>query len=138
MFKIFSHITLSVLILASTTGFTLNMHFCHDNLIDIAVNHQADSCCDLPQEKSDCNGEPEMEKSNHCENRSLVAAITSEISVPSFTFDFEDFHYTTLDVLPAIPLEAPVITSLTIKRSREWKKPPPQSVDLSLIQTFLV
>lgn len=39
------YILLSGLFLFTTTGFTITKHYCHGNLIDIAINSTPESCC---------------------------------------------------------------------------------------------
>ncbi len=41
------HIIVASFILISTMGITINMHYCHDQLIDLAFNAPAHSCCEI-------------------------------------------------------------------------------------------
>ncbi len=46
MLRTFLNITLSLILLASTIGFSISEHYCKDNLVSISVNFEADPCCD--------------------------------------------------------------------------------------------
>jgi hypothetical protein len=45
MFKIFGNIILAAYLLISTTGFTVSKHYCGGEMTNVAVNHEAASCC---------------------------------------------------------------------------------------------
>lgn len=32
--------------MVATTGVTITKHYCHNQLVDVAVNHHSDKCCD--------------------------------------------------------------------------------------------
>jgi hypothetical protein len=46
MFKKFSHITLSFLLLTATTGMAVSKHYCGDSLVSTVLFGEAESCCD--------------------------------------------------------------------------------------------
>ena len=138
MFKKIIHIITAGLILISITGFTINMHYCHDQLIDLAVFSPAQSCCDAGDE-GPCHADSDISKASHCKDESLQVGSTDDYVGPSFTFNFENNISIDLLISSTIlynfqgsdhlrPVEAP------------WhKKPPPyQEVVLSQIQSFLI
>ncbi len=45
MFKQFSHIILSLLLLISTMGMTVSKHYCGDNLVSVSLYEKTDNCC---------------------------------------------------------------------------------------------
>lgn len=45
MIKKLSHIIFAILLLISTMGMAVSKHYCHNNLVDIAVFSEAQSCC---------------------------------------------------------------------------------------------
>ena len=129
------HIVIAVFILISSTGFTINMHFCHDQLIDLAFLSSADSCCDTKEDgpnqiQDSCAG---------CQDESIVVEHGDEYVVSVLTFNFENSHNTTLFHTSVILNTYHGINEST-KNEEPWhKKPPPnQEVVLSQIQSFLI
>jgi hypothetical protein len=52
MWKKIVNINLIVLLVLTTTGFTISKHYCGSRLVSVAVNTEADPCCD--DEKGPC------------------------------------------------------------------------------------
>jgi len=129
------HSVIAVFILVSATGFTVNMHYCHDQLIDMALLAPAHSCCDTEtdgasQAQDSCPG---------CQDESIVVEPGDEYVVSAITFDFENSF--NIDLL----LSAAIFNSFqsldeSAKKEVPWyKKPPPyQEVVLSKIQSYLI
>ena len=46
MLKVFGNIILAAYLLVSTTGFTISKHYCDGEVTNVAVNQEAQSCCD--------------------------------------------------------------------------------------------
>jgi hypothetical protein len=74
MLKKIGHITLVLLILATTAGMTISEHYCGDTLREVSFMHEADPCCDIPD---DC-----------CHNESSTYVIDDSFSVSNFNFEF--------------------------------------------------
>ena len=132
--KIF-HIVFAVFILVSSTGFTINMHYCHDQLIDLALLAPAHSCCDTEtdgasQTQDNCPG---------CQDESVILEPGDDYVVSAITFDFENTHSTTLFLTSVILTSFQGIDESTKNEVPWYKKPPPfQEVVLSQIQSFLI
>lgn len=47
MFRLVIHITISFLLLASITGFSISKHYCGDQFVSVKINQEAKSCCDM-------------------------------------------------------------------------------------------
>ena len=76
MFKKIVNITISFLLLISTTGFVISKHYCDGRLVNVAVDHQAKSCCGM---EGDC-----------CHNESAYFHVKNNY-LPDFTeFNFEN------------------------------------------------
>ncbi len=138
MFKKIIHIITAGLILISITGFTLNMHYCHDQLIDLAVFSPAQSCCDTG-DKGPCHADGDIGKMSHCVDESLQVGSTDDYVGTSFTFSFE--NNLSIDLL----LSATILndfqgTDQLHPDEAPWHKEPPpyQEVVLSQIQSFLI
>ena len=129
------HIVIAVFILVSSTGFTINMHYCHDQLIDMALLAPAHSCCDINDEdasqiQDSCPG---------CEDESIVVEPGDDYEVSASTFNFENSHNTNLFLSPVIFNYFQGIDESTKDEVPWYKKPPPyQEVVLSQIQSYLI
>ncbi|MFO7828234.1 MAG: hypothetical protein R6V23_06420 [Bacteroidales bacterium] len=47
MFRSLVHITISLLLLTSITGFSISKHYCGDQFVSVKINQEAKSCCDM-------------------------------------------------------------------------------------------
>ena len=138
MLKKISHIIISGLILISTTGFTINMHFCHDQLIDLALFSAAHSCCDAETE-GQCHSDGDISKMNHCKDESIIVESTDDFVESSYIFNLE--NTSSIDLL----LTASILFNHQgaeddIEIEAPWHKEPPpfQEVVLSQIQSYLI
>ena len=139
MFRLISHIILSGLILLSLTGLTVNLHYCQDELYDIALNSPAENCCDNGAHDHHCHPDPDMENSNHCDDETVKLESTDDFFVSSYSFDFDDVHR--IDLLFATQIHSELQHTSNNNESEvfNFKKPPilPEVV-LSQIQSFLI
>ncbi len=124
MHKKVLHIILSLMLLVSTTGVTLSMHYCGGKYVSTSLFVKADSCC---SEVCGC-----------CEDKSVHYEVEEDFTSP-----------VVLALEPAIELELFIElfhleiveegqSTLPIKKTFEDTSPP-KTVDerLSLLQTFL-
>ena len=129
------HIVIAVFILISSTGFTINMHYCHDQLIDMAFLAPAHSCCDINDEdasqiQDSCSG---------CQDESIVVEPGDDYEVSASTFNFENSYHTNLILSSVIFNYFQGIDESTKNEVPWYKKPPPyQEVVLSQIQSYLI
>ncbi len=82
------------LVLISSTGFTVNAHYCMDDLKGINFFGEAKSC---HEQKSTCPFHQEVDKNNCCSNKTL-----------KFESLDEDYTIADLMVTPSIVLSLPV------------------------------
>jgi len=47
MFKKLSYIIIALVLLITTTGFSVSKHYCKTNLVSISINHEEKPCCDM-------------------------------------------------------------------------------------------
>jgi len=129
------HIVVAVFILISTTGFTLNMHYCHDQLIDLALIAPAHSCCDTEEEDANQS----QDSCSGCQDESILVEPGDDYEVTASTFNFENSHHTNLFLSSVILNYFQGIDESTKKEVPWYKKPPPyQEVVLSQIQSYLI
>ncbi|MCK5135266.1 MAG: hypothetical protein KAR19_05715 [Bacteroidales bacterium] len=137
--KIF-HMVLAILVLMLTTGWTINVHYCHDELVDVGVNAPAKSCCDGPSGDSACQSGSMIGQKNHCEYETFSVESTDQFFISSFSFEFNDnhqidltHHYQTIDEFPGT-----LISSIIYKFPGN-KIPPSKKKDiLSRIQSYII
>lgn len=135
MIKKIVHSVIVSLILVSTFGFTINLHYCHDQLIDMAFLSPANSCCDIDGEEASqiqdtCPG---------CEDESISAESTDDFTFSSHIFNFENYHNSDLLISATIQYCFQDSNNHSAMEVPWYKKPPPyQEVILSQIQSFLI
>ncbi len=61
MIRKISNIIIAIILLVSTTGFTISKHYCGNELITVEINGEAESCCDSPD---CCHTETQFNKLN--------------------------------------------------------------------------
>ena len=129
------HIVVAVFILISSTGFTINMHYCHDQLIDMAFLAPAHSCCDTEED-----GENQSQDScPGCQDESILVEPGDDYEVSASIFNFENSHNTNLFLSSVIFNYFQGIDESTKDEVPWYKKPPPyQEVVLSKIQSYLI
>jgi hypothetical protein len=129
------HIVVASLILISTMGITINMHYCHDQLIDLAFNSPAHSCCDINDE----GASQSQDKCPGCQDESIVVDPGDDYEVTALAFNFENLHNIDLIFTSALFTSLQGIDEPTKNEVPWYKKPPPyQEVVLSQIQSYLI
>ncbi len=126
------------MILISITGFTVNMHYCHDQLIDLALFAPAHSCCGTVDE-GPCHAEADMSMASHCKDESLQVGSTDDYVGTSFTFGFEDNLRNDLLISATVLYHFQGPDSIHAQEPPWHKEPPPyREVVLSQIQSYLI
>ena len=132
------HIIMAAVVLVSTMTVTINAHYCHDQLIDLALYSPAESCCSSDNASS-CHSEEGVKQMHHCEDDSLVLEALEDLMGSSFTFNLSNNH--TIDLLFGT-LFHHIHTGYAESHKPtvpEYYFPPPyQEVDLSQIQSYLI
>lgn len=138
MFKKIIHIIVAGFILVSTTGYTLNMHYCHEQLIDLALFSPAQSCCDTSNEHP-CDAGNAVSKMDHCEDKSLIVESTDDYVGSSFAVSLENDHSIDILLIASILFNVQDADDAFVAAVPWHKEPPPyQEVVLSFIQSFLI
>ena len=132
------HIVMAALVLISTMGITINMHFCHDQLIDLALYAPAESCCDVSNEVP-CDPKEGLSQMDHCEDDSIVVEALEDFLGSSLAVNFESKQSTDLFFWIALQYSSPGANEDIKSIVPDYYFPPPyQEVDLSQIQSFLI
>jgi hypothetical protein len=114
------HITLIVLLLATTTGMTVYKHYCGDDLKSVSVNSAPKSCCEVP-----CGC---------CHNESFSVKINDDFSVTAFNFDFHQVEIAVPVVCQLFIIDLPVQPKM-VEPKYDLPPPPIQTI-LSSLQTY--
>lgn len=145
MFKLIGHMVLSVLLLISVTGMTVNMHFCQGHLYDLALNAPAHDCCDPApdcceplQDRRACHHDHDMAGPHHCDDKSIQIESSHEYVITGYSFDFKDPYIFILFSTPTLLIASAETETPFTTRIWSYKKPPPQEVVLAEIQSFLI
>ncbi|MFC2080107.1 hypothetical protein ACFLRQ_01390 [Bacteroidota bacterium] len=129
MIKIISYIVLSSLLILSSTGLSINMHYCHDELVDVAVSAPASSCCDDGDEDN-CPS---------CHDKSIEIEPVSDFNISITAFDFNNDHSFELFLTDQSIAENLIIAETARSEMSNFEKPPLiKEVDLAQIQVFLI
>ena len=123
MLRSFSHIILSFLLLAATTGMAVSKHFCDEFLISTSLFSEPDTCCD---------------DGNCCHNETAFYQVDEDFSVTQITNAPDLQEITILGfailILNQVPADKHSTTFYTTN------SPPPPTVNefLSLRQAYLL
>ncbi|OIP00955.1 MAG: hypothetical protein AUJ98_06110 [Bacteroidetes bacterium CG2_30_33_31] len=78
MIKSISNIFLAFVFLVTTSGLTINTHFCMGEIYSVAFFKDAKSCCeDVNHHHNFCKA---GSKNHHCQNKSLNIKVTNDFS----------------------------------------------------------
>jgi hypothetical protein len=72
------HTFIAAVLLVSTTGMTINLHFCHEHLYDIGLNQPAERCCDNGLNDHKCHTGFSADSPEHCLDESIEIIITDD------------------------------------------------------------
>jgi len=128
------------LLLVATTGLTVNLHYCRENLYDIGVFSKAESCC-MPGENKKphrhCN--VNNHQKSDCEDKTVNFEPVDNFVVSSSNFDFSNFSSLSLFILNSIVTDIFNYISISvIEIPKQDISPPEIQVVLSLLQTYLL
>lgn len=154
MLKKVGHISIILLLLVSTMGLTVNLHYCKDKLYDVGIFSEATNCCidigdahehpgdvshhhDASHHQQSCDAE--NHKKSDCEDETLQVESVDDYVVSSFNFDFNNLSF--LNIFLSVPVLSDLFnqSSTVVIEIPEWNISPPKiQVVLSLLQTYLI
>jgi hypothetical protein len=128
-----------MLILISTAGMTINLHYCQDGLYDIALSSPAENCCENGAHDHSCHQDSNMDKPIDCEDETVKIESTDDFFVSSYSFDFNNNQIIDLFNNTSLFSENQGTTKITSNKVPNFKIPPvlPEVV-LSQVQSFLI
>jgi hypothetical protein len=151
MFKKVIHIGITALLVVSTTGLTIHLHYCKDKLYDVGVFSEALSCCgDGAHEHSPASARHQNSQMNKvcgpahrtmdgCDDKTVRIRPVDDFMVISAVFDFTNDFSLDIFAINSLVTELYTLTDVSVIETAEWSKSPPgiQTV-LSLLQTYLL
>lgn len=127
MFRNTTSLFLIVLLLATTTGYTISKHYCGDNFIKTSLIVEAETCCGN-KGTSDC-----------CHNENEYLQMEEDFVIP---FIIEELPTAALDILFPIVIEYFHDTTMEVEiylfNFAESPPPPLLSSELSFLQSFII
>lgn len=138
MVKKVIHIIVACFILVSTTGFTINLHYCHDQIYDLALFSPAHSCCETGSQ-GHCHSSGELAGKNHCKDESIVVESIDDYVGSSYVVSLENSHIIDILFTASILFNVEVAEDDVAVKAPWHKEPPPyREVVLSQIQSYLI
>ena len=127
MFRKITHTLIAILLLTTTMGISVSKHYCGDELINIAINSEAEQCCD-GMGSSDC-----------CHNETEYFQLDEDFVSPVFV---ENIQIAGLDILFPVVftylLNTPEVFEKDVLNFAESPPPPDLNTKLSFLQTYLI
>ena len=132
------HKTISILmalvVLFTTTSFTIDMHYCGDTLVDTAIFHKAKTC-GMEMQKPSTKG-CAITKKNCCSEKQLMVEGQDELQLSIDKISFEQHQFITSFVYTYVNLFEGLDKNVT---SFEEYRPPPVIRQLYKIdETYLI
>lgn len=128
---------LAVLILFSTSSFTVDMHFCSNKLVDIAFFSRAVSCMDITQKKDDNSKQcSSLQEKDCCVNQTIVKEGDDTFKKPITILEAETIVFLNTFVYSYINIYEGLDKSVISYRAY---RPPLLSTDIIILnETFLI
>ena len=141
MLKKISHIITSILLVVATTGITVSVHYCHEQLIDYGIFSEAETCCTTGMNDTghmQCS--PEMTPGSHCEHKTISVEPVEDFFSVSPDIQIKAKVINLFAILPVVSIEksSEFNTSLLLPSNPGELYPPPVKGKISLIQSFLL
>lgn len=138
--KKFSHIVLSFLLLISTMGMVINLHYCEGKLYDVGIFSEAKNCCFVDDHHHenhhkhihahhDCDAKNLGQ--NDCDDEAVTIEPVDQFVASSFIFGFNNFSFINLFLLVPVITDLYNLSAVSISEIPELNIPPPK------IQTIL-
>tara|TARA_R110002050_G_C8830797_1_gene505204 strand:- start:621 stop:1073 length:453 start_codon:yes stop_codon:yes gene_type:complete len=140
--KKFSHIVLSFLLLISTMGMVINLHYCEGKLYDVGIFSEAKNCCfvDDHHHKNenhhkhihahhDCDAKNLGQ--NDCDDEAVTIEPVDHFVASSFSFDFDNLSFINFSLAVPVITNLHKLSTVSIAEIPELNIPPPR------IQTIL-
>ncbi|MBL7113166.1 MAG: hypothetical protein ISS19_14615 [Bacteroidales bacterium] len=134
------HTIFAVILLVSTTGMTINLHYCHEQLIDASLYKSAKHCCDIGENDKPCHHGTTLDKPFHCKDESIIVKLADNFLVSSDYFESDTDYNKFLINYNLTPLSNWMFLNNNPANTvcKFSLYPPPQRSVLSKSQSFLI
>lgn len=86
-------ITLAFAVLFATSSFTVDMHFCGNKLVNVAVLGKAKPCKDKEMDKESSSQKCMLGQKDCCSNKSIVKKAEDNLKIDKFKFSSDNFVF---------------------------------------------
>ena len=136
-----SHIGLILLLLISTMGMTINLHFSQNKLYDAKFFASAESCC-MPSKNPDNkhqahNREGTIQHGSDCQDETIYIESVNDFVVSDTGFDFINASFINL-FLYSVNSGYSLLNTTDTKYPELNIPPPEKQIVLSLLQSYLI
>ncbi|MGQ8336721.1 HYC_CC_PP family protein [Sunxiuqinia sp. A32] len=113
MTKRFIHITMTLMLIVASIGFTITKHYCGDELVDLSITGNVDSCCDM---QDGC-----------CHDESQAFHLNQDYTSPVVIDHVYYFTFVTFEI-PQFCIERQEEINTTLSALNFGESPPPKDV----------
>lgn len=143
MLRKISHLTLIFLLLVSTVGLSINLHYCNNNIYDIGVFSEAISCCSVDANKhlnKELHHNCEMNShKNDCEDETLKIESLDNYITSSNDININNESFVNLFIVSAFVTDVLNLSHITSEEVPIYNISPPKiQVILALFQSYLL
>lgn len=144
MLRKLSHITLILILLISTVGFTINLHYCNDRIYDLGIYSEATSCCiDGVHERNskdehhhDCSSDTHK---RDCKDETLKFKSLDNFINTSSNFDISNISTIDLFIISELVTDMLILSDNDTEEIPHYNVPPPKtSIVLAFNQSYLL
>ena len=140
MIRTMIHMLLSLLVMVSVTGFTVNLHYCQEQLYDIAIFAPASSCCETGDHSTmGCHVNLDRDP-DHCDDATIQVESPEDFFISSIYYDTPVNGFSDLFLLnyPTFKCTGKTGDDRAVNVPR-YRLPPTGKQDmLSMIQSYLL
>lgn len=139
-----SHIVLALLLLVSTTGMTVSLHYCNHSLYDIGIFTRAESCCMTQENMTETNVHDhcaaDLQQKGHCEDETIALDHVDDFLATAFQADLTTQITTTLSniLASAETILFQPFSSKSAEIPPRDNAPPGVMSEPSFLQSFLI
>ena len=114
-----------IILLITTTGFTISRHYCGDSLVSVAIDREAEPCCE--DDTGDC-----------CHNESETFILEGDFMPVIFNYDFHELTVIELYLNNGLNLDLFANRANNTNNSIIASSPPPEDIHtiLSRFQAY--
>ena len=145
MIRKISHIAIVLILLVSTTGLTINLHYCNNRIYDLSVYSEATSCCIEGSHEHNTKDElhHDCDSENHekdCKDKTVSIAPLHDFEKTINTYNVNNIESPSdLFFVYILLIEEPKLSNLASQLIPNFNILPPNiNVVLAMFQSYLL